>query len=149
VHLPDAGVVFAADVLFAGATPVMWFGPLEGWLRAIDRLLSLDAQLYAPGHGPPGDRGTVEEMRDYMSWLGEAVRKHHASGRSPLLTARAILDSDEFARWRGWECPERILITITTIQRALDGQGPLGVSPRARTRLFSQLAALRSELGVG
>jgi hypothetical protein len=147
VHVPDAGVVFAADVLFVGATPVMWFGPLEGWLGAIETLLSLDAETYVPGHGPPGGRGAVIEMRGYLNWLDAGVREHHAAGRSPLEAARVMTRADEFVRWRDWECPERVLITITTIHRSLEGQGPIGVSPLARARLVAQLAALREELG--
>lgn len=146
VHVPDAGVVFAADVLFVDATPVMWFGPLEGWLKAIETLLSLDAATYVPGHGRPGGQQAVLEMRDYLTWLDSAVREHHAAGRPPLEAARRMVRAREFARWRDWECPERILITITTIHRSLDGQGPVGVSPLARARLFAQVGTLREEL---
>ena len=146
VDIPDVGVVFAADVLFVEATPVMWFGPLQGWLKALETLLSLDAQVYLPGHGPPGDRAAVLELRDYLVWLDEATRQQHAAGHTPLDAARAMIASSEFARWRGWECPERLLITITTIYRSLDGHGPVGVSPLARARLFSQIGALSREL---
>jgi glyoxylase-like metal-dependent hydrolase (beta-lactamase superfamily II) len=146
VHVPDASIVFAADVLFVGATPVMWFGPLEGWLKAIETLLSLDAETYVPGHGPPGGRAAVLEMRDYLSWLDAGVREHHAAGRPPLEAARVMTRANEFARWRDWECPERVLITITTIHRSLDGRGPIGVSPLARARLFAEIAALKQQL---
>jgi hypothetical protein len=54
----------------------------------------------------------------------------------------------DFARWRDWECPERVLITITTIHRSLDGQGPIGVAPLARARMFAQVATLRHELAA-
>jgi cyclase len=149
VQVADAGVVFAADVLFVGATPVMWFGPLLGWLKAIETLLSLEAQVYVPGHGPPADRAAVLELRDYLMWLDEASREHHAAGDAPLDAARAMIRSTDFARWRDWECPERLLITVTTIYRSLDGHGPIGVSPLARARLFSQIGVLRRELDAG
>ena len=92
VHVPDAGIVFAADVLFVDSTPVMWFGPLEGWLKAIETLLSLDAETYVPGHGPPGAQKAVLEMRDYLTWLDSAVRVQHAAGRPPLEAARAMTE---------------------------------------------------------
>jgi glyoxylase-like metal-dependent hydrolase (beta-lactamase superfamily II) len=147
VHVPDAGVVFAADVLFVDATPVMWFGPLEGWLKALETLLSLEADTYVPGHGPPGGRDVVVELREYLQWLDAGVREHHAGGRSPLEAARAMTRTREFGRWRDWECPERVLITITTIHRGLDGRGPVGASPVGRARLFAQVSALGRELG--
>ena len=142
VFVPDARLVFAADVLFVDSTPVMWFGPLEGWLAAVETMLSLDADTYVPGHGPPGDRASVEQLRDYLVWLGDAVRELHAAGRSPLEAARALVRSSEFERWREWECPERMLITITTIQRGIEGKGPVGGSPVARARLFAQIGTL-------
>jgi glyoxylase-like metal-dependent hydrolase (beta-lactamase superfamily II) len=148
VHVPDARVVFAADVLFDGATPVMWFGPLEGWIGALDTLLGLQADVYVPGHGPPGGPEIVREMRDYMSWLGEVVRAQHAAGTSPLDAARAVLAAPEFERWRNWVAPERIVITVDTIHRALDGKPPVGISPNGRAKLFGQVATLGEELAA-
>jgi cyclase len=145
VHVPDAGVVFAADVLFVGATPVMWFGPLEGWIEALDTLLALDAEVYVPGHGPPSGRDQVHELREYMSWLGEVVGAQHAAGRSALDAARAVVAAPEFGRWRDWVAPERIVITVDTIHRALDGKEPAGVSAGERARLFRQVATLWKE----
>jgi cyclase len=52
VWVPDAKVAFAADILFIGVTPIMWAGPLEGWIAALERLLGLDAEWFVPGHGP-------------------------------------------------------------------------------------------------
>jgi cyclase len=145
VHVPDAGVVFAADVLFVGATPVMWFGPLEGWIAALDTLLSLDAAVYVPGHGPPCGRDGVVDLRDYMSWLGEVVRVQHAAGRSAIDAARTAITMPEFDRWRGWVAPERIVITVDTIHRHLDGSEPVGISAQGRAKLFRQAAALRND----
>jgi cyclase len=145
-HVPDARVVFAADVLFAGATPVMWAGPVDGWLSALDRLLELDAETYVPGHGPPGGTELVEEMRDYMSWIGAAVAREHGAGRSPAEASRRLVRSDEFERWRDWDCPERILITVTAIHRALDGKEPVGSAPVPRAKLFREVGRLRDEL---
>ena len=58
IHVPDAGVVYAGDILFIGSTPIMWAGPVINWIDALDRLLGLDADTYVPGHGPVcGRRG--------------------------------------------------------------------------------------------
>jgi cyclase len=148
VYVPDAGVVFAADVLFVGATPVMWFGPLEGWIAALDTILSLDAGVYVPGHGPLCGREGVLELRDYMSWLGEVVRTQRSAGRSASESAHAAVAMPEFARWRGWVSPERIVITVDTIYRHLEGQEPVGISPQGRAKLFRQAAALRPHLNA-
>jgi glyoxylase-like metal-dependent hydrolase (beta-lactamase superfamily II) len=149
VHVPDAGVVFAADVLFLGVTPVMWAGPLGNWLAALDMLLALDVEAYVPGHGPVGGRPEVEALRDYWRWLGDAVAAQHARGRSPFDAARALARDPEFARFAGWSHPERMAISVTTVHRALSGKGPVPASPIARARMFAQVAQLERELASG
>ena len=52
VWVPDAQVAIAADILFIGVTPIMWTGPLERWIAALERLLELGAERFVPGHGP-------------------------------------------------------------------------------------------------
>lgn len=142
VHVPDAGVVYAADILFVDATPVMWVGPVEGWIAALDTLLGLDADTFVPGHGPVTDRDGVRAVRDYWEWLRAVVTREHAARRSPLDTARAAAREPEFARYRTWVRPERMLISVTTIHRALSGEGPIGHSPVTRGRLFADVAKL-------
>jgi glyoxylase-like metal-dependent hydrolase (beta-lactamase superfamily II) len=149
VYVPDAGVVFAADILFVDATPVMWFGPLEGWLAALDTVLALNASIYVPGHGPVSGRDQVVGMREYMTLIGDIVRTQHAGGRSALDAARAAVRAPEFARWRGWVAPERILVTVDTIHRALSGRQPVGISTNGRAKLFRQVATLHRELVAG
>lgn len=146
VHVPDAGVVYAADVLFVDATPVMWVGPVEGWIAALDTLLALDADTFVPGHGPVTDRAGVHALRDYWQWLRTVVARAHAAGRSAFETARAAVRDAEFGQYRGWVRPERMLISVTTIHRALSGSGPIGHSPVTRGRLFAEVATFGREL---
>lgn len=148
VHVPDVGVVFAADILFVGVAPVMWHGPVETWLAALEALLALDAAVYVPGHGPPCGRAEVEELAAYWRWLAAGVREQRAAGRSGLDAARALVRSGEHARWAAWEAPERIAINVATIERNLDG-GPAEVAPPARARLLLQTVALGHELDAG
>src|SRR4051794_11288837 len=88
VFVPDARVVFAADVLFVGCTPIVWAGPVERWQAALDTLLGLEADVYVPGHGPVSGRAEIEALRAYWSWLEPAVRERHARGLSPWETAQ-------------------------------------------------------------
>ena len=41
VWVPDVRVLFAADIVFNGVTPIMWAGPVEGWLTALDTAAAL------------------------------------------------------------------------------------------------------------
>jgi glyoxylase-like metal-dependent hydrolase (beta-lactamase superfamily II) len=53
VHVPDAGVVFAGDLLESGAPPDHEDAHPVGWADAVAALLTLDAGTYVPGHGDP------------------------------------------------------------------------------------------------
>lgn len=148
VHVPDAGVVFAADMLFVGVAPIMWHGPVANWIGALSLMLSLDAQVFVPGHGPPCGRAEVELLRDYWRWLDEAARAQRAAGRSPGEAAKALVRSPEHARWADWIAPERILVSVATMYRNLDGkQAELATAVRAK--LLVQTAMLGLELAGG
>jgi glyoxylase-like metal-dependent hydrolase (beta-lactamase superfamily II) len=148
VHVPDVRVCFAADVLFVGVAPVMWAGPTANWTAALERILALDVDIVLPGHGPVAGRAEVELLRDHLEWLDAAARSRLAAGRSVPNTARDLLRSREYrdAPWAGWDSPERIVITIATINRHRRG-APSGVGPRERVTLFAQVAVLAAELG--
>ena len=62
VEVPDAGVLFAGDLLEAGATP--YFGdayPLD-WPETVSRLAELVHGAVVPGHGEVGDRRFVDSQ---------------------------------------------------------------------------------------
>jgi len=145
VHVPDVGGVFAADILFIGVMPIMWHGPVETWLAALDTLLSLDAGVYLPGHGPPCGRAEIEELAAYWRWLRDGVAEQRAAGRSASEAAQLLVRSDEHRRWAAWEGPERIVVSVATMYRNLDG-GPTEVKPPVRARLLVQTMALGEEL---
>lgn len=64
VHVPDAGVVFAGDLVEQGAPPSVGPDafPLE-WPLALDALLALDPEVVVPGHGEPVDPAFVVWQR--------------------------------------------------------------------------------------
>lgn len=80
VFVPSLGVLFSGDLLFRGRIPFVGQADSGGWIRALDRLLALDAKLVVPGHGPLSDepRADMALTRDYLQTLrdrmGEAAR---------------------------------------------------------------------------
>jgi len=141
VHVPDAGVVFAADLLFIGVTPIMWHGPVETWLHALETLLALDAETYVPGHGRQCGRAEIERLADYWRWLRDGVTAQRAAGRSVGEAARALLRSPEHDAFADWLNPERILVNVATTYRE-----PGELSPPARAKLLLAMNALGAEL---
>ena len=141
VHVPDARVVFAADVLFVGTTPVIWAGPVARWVAALDTLLGLDADAYVPGHGPVSGRAEIEALRDYWTWLEPRVNDRHAARADAWAAAQAIAPELAGTPFAGWVNPERLVINVATIYRNLEGAPP-SASPIDTMRLFSRVAAL-------
>ena len=77
ITVPDAGVLFAGDLLEAEAPPS--FGdsyPME-WPDAVERILPLVEGAVVPGHGKVGDRSFVEEqLADFRAIAALAQRVH-------------------------------------------------------------------------
>ncbi|HEX6577009.1 MAG TPA: MBL fold metallo-hydrolase [Jiangellaceae bacterium] len=91
-HVPDAGVVFAGDLVEQGAPPVIGDDayPLE-WPATLDVVLGLEQADVVPGHGEPADRAFVQGQRDELAVVAQLVRAvaagelsiEGAVGRSP------------------------------------------------------------------
>jgi glyoxylase-like metal-dependent hydrolase (beta-lactamase superfamily II) len=115
--VPDARIAIAADILFIGITPIMWAGPLEGWVAALERLLGLGAERFVPGHGPVCGPEEVRRLIDYWRWLDQAARQRLDSGMSPAETARELVLGEEIVEpgFADWLAPERALVSVGTI----------------------------------
>lgn len=128
VWVPDARIAIAADILFIGVTPIMWAGPVERWIAALERLLELGAERFLPGHGPVCGPEEVNALLDYWRRLADQAR-------SPSATAR------DLAGLSPWPAPERTLVNVDNI----DGTaGPPG--PRQLVPAFFRMALLAREL---
>jgi cyclase len=141
--IPDARTVIAADILFIGVTPIMWAGPLEGWIAALERLLELGAERFVPGHGPICGPDEVRLMLDYWRWLDRAARDRLEAGRSPAETARELVLGEEIAErgFADWLGSERALVNVRTIDAHRRGVAkPAG--PRELVDAFFRMAML-------
>jgi cyclase len=134
VHVPAARVLFSGDILFSGAHPIAWAGPVSNWIAACERILALDPEVIVPGHGPPSGTDAVRELKAYFEYLYEQASAAHADGKTALQAARAIaLD-----RWAEWGERERLVVNIANIYGELDGEQ----EPMNPLVAFQQMAAL-------
>ena len=80
VWLPQRQVMFAGDLVFRGRIPFVGQADSARWIDALDKLLSFQARVVVPGHGPASTqaRADLELTRDYLQYLrrtmGEAAR---------------------------------------------------------------------------
>jgi glyoxylase-like metal-dependent hydrolase (beta-lactamase superfamily II) len=147
VWVPDAKVAIAADILFIDVTPIMWAGPVEGWIAALELLLEVGAERYVPGHGPICGPDEVQRLIEYWRWLDPAARRHLEAGSSVAETARELVLGDEIAErgFADWLGPERALVSIRTID-AHRKQAAKLPGPREVIDAFFRMALLASDL---
>jgi len=145
--VPDASVCFAADILFIGCTPITWAGPIAGWLTAIERISSLGATTFVPGHGPVCDQASVDLLRDYLEWAQTEGGALLDRGIAPAKAASELLLSHEFASlpWSAWDDPARLVITLSTEQYRREG-GTGHLTGPGRTKAIVQMQRLKSKL---
>jgi len=89
VFVPDAGVMFAGDLVEEGAPPSFdeaW--PLE-WPTALDRLLELPASKVVPGHGEVVDRRFVDRQRRDLKAMAALCRSVRDGLPAAVALARA------------------------------------------------------------
>jgi glyoxylase-like metal-dependent hydrolase (beta-lactamase superfamily II) len=133
VHVQAERVLFTGDILFSGAHPIAWAGPVSNWIAACERIIELAPEAIVPGHGPLSTTAEVLELRAYFEYLYEQARARHA-GMSPLEAARALaLD-----RWAEWKEDERLVVNIANIYAELDGAH----EPPNPLEAFQQMAEL-------
>jgi 2-keto-4-pentenoate hydratase/2-oxohepta-3-ene-1,7-dioic acid hydratase in catechol pathway/glyoxylase-like metal-dependent hydrolase (beta-lactamase superfamily II) len=120
VHVPDAGVLFAGDLLFIGCTPIVWAGPIANWVAACDTMIALDAPTVVPGHGPVTDPDGIRAVRGYFVHVAEAAEAAHRRGLS-FAEAADTIDLGEYATWLD---AERVVVNVYQRYRELDPDTP-------------------------
>jgi cyclase len=135
VYAPAQRALFSGDILFSGAHPIAWAGPVSNWITACERILAMDVETIVPGHGPLAGPGAVRELKAYFEYLYEQARACHAEGMTALQAARSI----SLERWADWGDQERLVVNIANIYGELSGdQGP--VNPLAAFEQMAELA---------
>ncbi len=77
VYVPQEKVLFAGDLVFRNRIPYVGQADSRHWIAALDQLLTLDAQIIVPGHGPYSReaRRDLQLTRDYLVYLRAAMAR--------------------------------------------------------------------------
>jgi glyoxylase-like metal-dependent hydrolase (beta-lactamase superfamily II) len=117
VRVPDAGVLFAGDLVEQGAPP--YFGdsyPLD-WPATLGHLLDRSAGPIVPGHGDVVDRDFVAAQLAEIALVAERARREWpdlaATGHDPAGPPPRPL-ADDVARLLGWPRP----VVVAALSRA-------------------------------
>ncbi len=110
--LPEERVLFSGDLVFAGLTPLVFMGSVDGALAAVDWLESFQPQVVVPGHGPvltvPDITRVLDEQRRYYRFILATAADGLSRGQTPLQAAREA-DLGEFAAWAD---AERLVLNL-------------------------------------
>jgi glyoxylase-like metal-dependent hydrolase (beta-lactamase superfamily II) len=113
--IPSQGVVYAPDMMFVRTLPPFDFPDFyyPGYIRALDRLIALNADHYLPSHAWRGDRDDLIAYRDMtvdfqstvaaeISSRGVEAPTDGAAMRAALRAAYAKLEP-KYGDWHGFE----------------------------------------------
>ena len=98
MFLPEDGVLFCGDLLFAGCHPYLGDGYPDSWLSILDLLKEMNADVLIPGHGHVGDVEDLTLMKQYICILMENVRMVRERGGSAENAAEVPVP-DIFIDW--------------------------------------------------
>ena len=117
VHVPANRTVYTGDIVFLTNTPVIWAGPHENWIAALDEVLAMDIDTVVPGHGPITDKKGVAKVKDYIQHVETQSRLRYEAG---MKVEEAIQDIalGEFDEWGG---AERIVPNVLYFYRRFHG----------------------------
>lgn len=120
VHIPDAGVLFAGDLLFIDGTPIMWAGPIENWITACDTMIGWHPATVVPGHGPVTDIAGIRRMHDYLTHVDGELRAAMDAGKGWKQAAFEI----DLGRFAALPDADRIVTTTYRVYRDREPSTP-------------------------
>lgn len=124
VHVPDANVVFAADIMFMGGHQIMWNGPVGNFIKALDKIIGLEPEYIVPGHGPVTNVKGAEEIKRYWEHYEDEARKRFDRGLEAQ-DAAVDIDPGPFADYLD---PEKTVLNINSLYQHFKND-PNPISP--------------------
>ncbi|MBT6718589.1 MAG: MBL fold metallo-hydrolase [Nitrospina sp.] len=105
IYIEALKTIIAGDLIFNGKIPYMGDAYVDDWIKALDYIGDLDAEIYIPGHGDPGGKPVLIAMRHYLIDLRRRVKVQIEEGSSLKETqdvVRPILQ-EKYKNWKKLE----------------------------------------------
>lgn len=104
VTVPDAGVVFAGDLLWQKHLPNLIDATTSDWVKTLEQLLAEHpAGTFVSGHGDVATVADVRDFHDYLVTLRDAIAKAQAAGKTDQALIDAVLP--QLQEKYGKDCP--------------------------------------------
>jgi glyoxylase-like metal-dependent hydrolase (beta-lactamase superfamily II) len=112
VTVPDAGVLFAGDLVETGQFAIFpWFPPHDTdvsgirWIEVMKRLVAAGPEIVVPGHGDVGGAQRLADVRDYLELLRDETwrRRDSALSEATIIEEVTALMIERHPDWAGRE----------------------------------------------
>jgi len=114
IYLPEHDVVFAPDMMFVRTMPPFgfpdWYYP--GYIKALDRLIALDAAHYVPSHFDNGGHADLVDYRNMMVSFRDTIAtglSRYGYDAASGDTLRKVFDEaypvlrERYGEWHGFD----------------------------------------------
>jgi len=118
IYFPERKLLFAGDVGFFYSTPLAGGGKIGGWINVIDRVNEMDVETIVPGHGPPGTKHELDDVREYFEFVRGKAREGFDAGLSPEQTVEKL----DLGPYEKWLDSERISANVAVLYREFRGE---------------------------
>src|SRR5947199_7515680 len=117
VFVPQDRIVYLSELYFANQFLFINDGYGIDWLRALDTVEALDADIFVPGHGPipPDPRETRQGLRRFRQMLvdvRDAVQKEIARGATEDQAVAAI-KLPQYEQMQGYKSQREVAVRRT------------------------------------
>ena len=75
VYLPKEKVLFTGDILFSDYHPFLGNADIQGWLKVLDYIQTMDVEKIIPGHGPVSIKKDVADLQAYLKIFDQKARE--------------------------------------------------------------------------
>jgi glyoxylase-like metal-dependent hydrolase (beta-lactamase superfamily II) len=82
MFIPTLKIAFVGDLFFNNAIPNVQDASILPWMKTLEDVLKLDAEIFLPGHGAIGSKKDVEKFLGYFQELQSVVKESVERGDS-------------------------------------------------------------------
>ena len=81
VFIPQQKVLFTGDLLFTDCHPFLGDANIEGWIKVLDYIMTMDVDKIIPGHGPVSSKKDVADLKNYLLVFDQKAKELTAQSK--------------------------------------------------------------------
>ena len=118
VVVPDAGTIFAADLLWRNTLPNLIYRSIKSWLLTLDTLEAKFANYtFIAGHGEIGDVKDVASFHEYLTTVHRLVFEAQGKGKAGTALTDALVPElqQKYGAWGFFNFLEELSLSLRRI----------------------------------